>query len=931
MNQPLNRTVLHDRHEARGGKMVDFAGWRMPVRYRTGIIAEHLATRRAAGLFDVSHMGRYRVRGPGAESFLLKTLTNNAAGLAPLEAQYTFIANEAGGAVDDAYLYKLAEEDFLLVVNAGNRAADWEWLGRYLPGSGVAFADESDALAMLSLQGPAASGVLTRLVAPSDLPENKRNRLSVAGFEGGRLVIARTGYTGEPVCFELFPESGAAAALWEGLVEAGATPVGLGARDSLRLEAGLPLYGHELGPGPDGRDIPLFANAIARFAVRIGAGAGTGEDCVGGPALRAQRAEYERIRRREIAIPPHDRRLTHLVQPVAVFDGRRPLRQGYKVTYRDEDAGWITSGTTVPCAVFEGEGLAARPGDAHAMRPIGLALLRSDLLPRSHEPLHVEVLDGRGNAMTAQVVERNAWPLPPFVRPFRGFEAPAGRGPVLARGPVPDGGAGRDGGAGPDGGQVSDGGPVPARGRTPAAEAESLAARLAVEAERNHRWRRTECVNLIPSENCVSAFVERLCASDPAGRYNEHNRLRALGVNSEDVRYYKGTAFSMEKEEALVAALRTFFGCADAEVRVISGQMANDTVYDALKQFRNRHRGRRTPLPLRRVLVHDLNKGGHLSAQTGGALRNYVAHDPRTERPAVDHFALRRDLPHAIDVEETAARILEGRPDLIVFGRSVIIHTEPVRAIVERVHRGFGADNPERPLVMYDAAHVLGLLGEHFQDPLAEGADVVTGSTHKTFFGPQRGVILTNVGPGHVFEELWQAVASRAFPGHVSNHHLGTLLGLLGATCEMIRYRDEYPPRVIRNARAFARALAGHGLAVEGDPAVGYTDTHQVLVRGARGASGGAGVGGEMADRLERNNVITNPQAFYDDASFAAASGIRLGTQEMTRFGMDEPDFEALAGLIARILLDDGSAAPDAWRGEVVRFRERFTRMRYHL
>ena len=107
-------------------------------------------------------------------------------------------------------------------------------------------------------------------------------------------------------------------------------------------------------------------------------------------------------------------------------------------------------------------------------------------------------------------------------------------------------------------------------------------------------------------------------------------------------------------------------------------------------------------------------------------------------------------------MEETAARILEGRPDLIVFGRSVIIHTEPVRAIVERVHREFGADNPERPLVMYDAAYVLGLLGEHFQDPLAEGADVVTGSTHKTFFGPQRGVILTNIGPGHVFEERWQ-------------------------------------------------------------------------------------------------------------------------------------------------------------------------------
>ena len=886
MSDTLSKTVLHDWHESHGGKMVDFAGWSMPVQYGTGIIAEHLATRRGAGLFDVSHMGRYRVTGPGAESFLLRTLTNNASGLDPLQAQYTFIPNESGGVVDDAYLYRLASEDFLLVVNAGNRTVDWEWLGRYLPESGVGLVDESAELSMLSLQGPRASDVLTRLVDARELPENKRNRMSTVGFEGRDLTVARTGYTGESVCFELFPESSVAPRLWERLVEAGATPIGLGARDSLRLEAGLPLYGHEIGPGPDGRDIPLFANSLARFAVRTG----VESDFVGCAPLRAQRREYELIRRRELTTPPSARRLTHLVHPVAVFGGRRPLRQGYRIVYRGEDAGWITSGTTVPYAVFEGEGIAATPGGSHAMRPIGLALLRSDLLPRTDEPLHVEVIDARGNATTAQVVERNAWPVPPFVRPFGGFEAPAEGGCATA------------------------------------SNAGALAARLAEQTERNHRWRRTECINLIPSENCVSEFVERLCATDPAGRYNEHNQIRALGVNSEDVRYYKGTAFSMEKEEELVAALRTFFGCGDAEVRVISGQMANDTVYDALKQFRNRHRGRRTPRPLRRVLVHDLNKGGHLSAQMGGALKNYVAHDPRTEAPAVDRFVPRRDLPHAIDVEATRTLIAQGRPDLIVFGRSVIIHVEPVRDIVEFVHSEFGSDNPERPLVMYDGAHVLGLLGEHFQDPLAEGADVVTGSTHKTFFGPQRGVILSNIAPGHVFEEFWQFVRSRAFPGHVSNHHLGTLLGLLGATYEMIRYRDEYQPQVIRNARAFAVALAEHGLAIEGDPEAGYTDTHQVLVRGAPGS------GGEMASRLEKNNVITNPQAFYDDSSFAAASGIRLGTQEMTRFGMNETDFRELADLLARILPEgDSAAVSGTHRDEVIRFRQRFTRMRYAL
>ena len=290
------------------------------------------------------------------------------------------------------------------------------------------------------------------------------------------------------------------------------------------------MYGHELGPGPDGRDIPLFANALASDSPFGPVRRANSSGC---RALRVQRAEYEAIRRGELAtVPPSARHLTHLVQPVAVFEGRRPMRQGYTVKHRDEDVGWITSGTTVPYAVFEGEGLAAAPGGDHAMRPIGLALLRSDILPRSDEPLHIEVLDARGNSTVAQVVERNAWSVPPFVRPFGGFERPA----------------------------LSEFRHLPRRRNC------SLIASSSRPMS-NHRWRRTECINLIPSENCVSEFVERLCTSDPAGRYNEHNQLRALGVNSEDVRYYKGTAFSMAKEEALIEALGTFFGCRDAEVR----------------------------------------------------------------------------------------------------------------------------------------------------------------------------------------------------------------------------------------------------------------------------------------------------------------------------------------------------------------------------
>ena len=325
----LRQTVLHDWHAANGAKMVDFGGWDMPVQYKSGTIREHLATRRHAGLFDVTHMGRYEFRGSGAEAYLCSVLTNNARALAPHHAHYTFIANEAGGAIDDAYLYRLAEDRFLLVVNAANRDKDWQWLEQHRGRHDVEMRDVSDELGMISLQGPHASMLLEQIVGKAQLPENKRNWLGVATADGGEVIIARTGYTGEAVGFELFPETGRTVALWERLVDLGAVPVGLGARDSLRLEAGLPLYGHELGEDPEGREIPIFANPMAAFAVRVG---GTG-DYMGKAALERQRAEYTQIKRGELDTPVEERALTHLVQPVAVFAGRRPLRAGFKVTH----------------------------------------------------------------------------------------------------------------------------------------------------------------------------------------------------------------------------------------------------------------------------------------------------------------------------------------------------------------------------------------------------------------------------------------------------------------------------------------------------------------------------------------------------------------------------------------------------------------------
>ena len=225
-----------------------------------------------------------------------------------------------------------------------------------------------------------------------------------------------------------------------------------------------------------------------------------------------------------------------------------------------------------------------------------------------------------------------------------------------------------------------------------------------------------------------------------------------------------------------------------------------------------------------------------------------------------------------------------------------------------------------RPIIHYDMAHVLGLIGPYFQEPFKEGADIVTGSTHKTFFGPQRGVIGSNMGEGTEYEDLWEAIVRRVFPGSVSNHHLGTLLGLLMAAYEMNAFKSEYQKAIISNAKAFAGFLKDQGLMVEGDPGKGYTETHQVIVRV------GYGKGPVVAERLEENNIIVNYQAAPDDEAFTAASCLRMGVQEMTRFGMKGEDFAQLAGYIGQVILHDRSVAE-----EVSQFRKKFTEMKYCL
>ncbi|HSQ37043.1 MAG TPA: glycine cleavage system protein T, partial [Acidimicrobiia bacterium] len=288
--QVLNQTPLNAWHHSHGGKMVDFGGWDMPVQYESGILAEHLATRRYGGIWDVSHMGRLRIRGRDRLAFLQHVLSNNAGALEPWRAQYTLIPNAGGGVIDDAYLYRFGEDDFILVVNATNRVGDLEHLHRHAAGFGdLTIEDCTSSLAMIAFQGPLTGEVLESLLEGGSLPEPRRNSLSAGRIAGAEILFGRTGYTGEPIAFELLVPAEAAEAVWVALAEAGSSrgivPCGLGSRDTLRLEAALPLYGHELGIDPGGKEFPAYSFPLSSSAVSFTEDKG---DFVGRDALYRQ-------------------------------------------------------------------------------------------------------------------------------------------------------------------------------------------------------------------------------------------------------------------------------------------------------------------------------------------------------------------------------------------------------------------------------------------------------------------------------------------------------------------------------------------------------------------------------------------------------------------------------------------------------------------
>jgi aminomethyltransferase len=343
MAQMLLKTPLHDRHVALGARMVPFAGWEMPVQYE-GVISEHRAVRADCGVFDVSHMGEFEVEGPRATELLQATLSNDVDKIGPGEAQYTLLTNERGGIIDDLIVYRLEEVRYLLIVNAANREADLNWLkDQEIRGSDVR--DVSDEYALLAVQGP-------RAIERLGLPDARQFTFAEGEIDGIQCMVNRTGYTGEAGC-EILVMAEDAGNLWDRVLERGAVPCGLGARDTLRLEASLPLHGNDITPDTD---------AIS---------AGLGWCC----ALDKDFTGAEELR--EIKARGPERKLVSFV-----LEEKAVPRQGMAI----EGGGEVTSGTHSPMLD----------------RGIGMGYVRAD----SAAPGTELAIDVRGKSRRARVVKR---------------------------------------------------------------------------------------------------------------------------------------------------------------------------------------------------------------------------------------------------------------------------------------------------------------------------------------------------------------------------------------------------------------------------------------------------------------------------------------------------------------------------------------------
>lgn len=393
--------------------------------------------------------------------------------------------------------------------------------------------------------------------------------------------------------------------------------------------------------------------------------------------------------------------------------------------------------------------------------------------------------------------------------------------------------------------------------------------------ENQEQWRSRQTINLIASENAQSPAVRAIQNSDFMARYAEGHPNRGEQVN----RYYQGTRYidqieTMAREELLALAR-----CRQADVRPISGNAANTAI--ALGHLRAGDT----------VIVNSTAAGGHISHNTIGVFgRRIQVRGASLNLEAAKHiplhfFPLTADLYH-LDVQKSLDLIDQVAPRLIVLGKSLFLFPEPVQELATLCR--------ERGIpILYDAAHVFGLIiGGVFQDPLREGATWMTASTHKTFPGPQRGVILADLDEADE-RKYWPAADRGVFPGSSSNHHLHTLPALLVAMREMRQHAPAYASQIVRNAKTLGQALDAAGVRVEARD-FGYTASHQIAVDVSSYGSGVA-----VAQHLEANDIIVNYNMLPFDTDPRHPSGLRIGVQEMTRYGMREPDMQRLAGLLS--------------------------------